>query len=251
MMRRIRTDLAVAFGLMTRLPVGWLMPDGAAYRLERCGWCFPLVGMVVGGLAAAVLWLGATIGMPQAVAAAWSLGLSVLLTGGLHEDGLADTADGLGGGHTVERRLEIMRDSRIGSFGAVAIALTVAIRIAAVATLPLPRALTAVPCSAALSRFCILVVLAGCRAARRDGSGRAVEGPNAMASLVIGGGFAAALAGALFPWRLAVALLGLCVIAGMATTTVARRMVGGYTGDILGATAVLADCLVLSVLARR
>lgn len=244
-------DVATAFGLMTRFPVGWLAPEGMSYAPGRSGWCFPVVGAVVGGMAAAILWLGLAAGLPQPLPACWALAMSVLVTGGLHEDGLADSADGLGGGRTVERRLDIMRDSRIGSFGAIALALALAIRISALATMPAPQAIIALPCGAVLARTSILLVVAVGQPARRDGSGRAMEGTGAVTSLSIGGSAAAVLTIWLFPHLVAAAVLGTAVVTGMGAALTAKRLVGGYTGDILGATVVVTECLVLSVLAAR
>ena len=103
--------------LLTRLPVGWLATSAEPARLADAVWAFPVVGAVVGAIGGAVFWVCARLGMPPAVAAVWTLASMLLVTGALHEDGLADTADGLGGGRTRERKLEIMRDSRIGTFG--------------------------------------------------------------------------------------------------------------------------------------
>ena len=123
-------------------------------------WAFPVVGAVVGAIGGAVFWVCARLGMPPGVAAVWTLASMLLVTGALHEDGLADFADGLGGGRTRERKLEIMRDSRIGTFGGLALMLSLAARGTALATLAQPvRVVVALIVAAALGRGAIGVLL--------------------------------------------------------------------------------------------
>src|SRR5215467_2889663 len=106
-------DLAVAIAFYTRLPVRPAGPvDGAA--VARASWCAPLVGMLIGVVAGIAYWAAWRLNLPMFVCATLAVGAAMLLTGGLHEDGLADTADGFGGGTTRERALDIMRDGRIG-----------------------------------------------------------------------------------------------------------------------------------------
>jgi hypothetical protein len=113
-------DVIAACGLLTRLP----LPQRAVTAGPRAAWAWPVVGAVVGFLSAAAGALALWLGLPVGVAAAVALATSAMVTGGLHEDGLADTADGLFGGWTRERRLEIMKDSRIGSYGMLALMIT-------------------------------------------------------------------------------------------------------------------------------
>ena len=110
--------------LLTRLPMGWLTTSVGPGRLADAVWAFPVVGAVVGAIGGAVFWFCTRLGMPPGVAAVWTLVSMLLVTGALHEDGLADFADGLGGGRTRERKLAIMRDSRIGTFGGLALMLS-------------------------------------------------------------------------------------------------------------------------------
>src|SRR5689334_23112894 len=127
-------DLAVAIAFYTRLPVRPAAPvDGAA--VARASWCAPLVGVLIGALAGLAFWIGDRLNLPPFVCATLAVGAGMLLTGGLHEDGLADTADGLGG-ETRERALEIMRDGRIGVYGTCALVICLALRIFAVEDLP-------------------------------------------------------------------------------------------------------------------
>jgi adenosylcobinamide-GDP ribazoletransferase len=124
---KLLADLLAAFALLTRLPV----PIRGAAPFGHGVWAFPIVGAVVGTLSAGVYALCYRAGMPPLLSSVWAVTASVLLTGGLQEDGLADTADGFGGGATRARKLEIMRDSRIGSYGALGLMLSLIVRIAA------------------------------------------------------------------------------------------------------------------------
>ncbi|WP_052711642.1 adenosylcobinamide-GDP ribazoletransferase [Elstera litoralis] len=113
--RRFR--LALMF--LTRLPVP-INPAPEASEIAEAGDMFPLVGTLIGAATGAVFWGLSTLGLPPLVAAATALAAQLLLTGALHEDGLADMADGFGGGFTRARKLEIMRDSRLGTYGGAA-----------------------------------------------------------------------------------------------------------------------------------
>ncbi len=234
------SELVGAFMLLTRLPVAGLSRVQPA--MGACLWAYPLVGLVVGGIGAAVVWLAARLGLSPLLGAVLAVGAMVLATGGLHEDGLADTADGFGGGTTVARKLEIMRDSRIGSYGTMALLLTLALRVTAVADSADP--IYALPAAAALGRGAVVVVLLALRPARMDGLaaslGMTPGGPAVVGMLIAG------LCG-LPAWP---ALLSAATAAvGMAA--LARRQIGGYTGDVLGATEQVAECAVLTALLIR
>ncbi|MBC9180481.1 adenosylcobinamide-GDP ribazoletransferase, partial [Pseudoroseomonas ludipueritiae] len=135
-MRSLLADFSAALGLLTRLPTGWLPQHNSAAGFARSIWAYPLVGLGIGAAGGAVMAAGLWLGLPPLVAALWSLAATLLLTGGFHEDGLADTADGFGGGRDRARKLEIMRDSRIGSYGVLALVLALGLRAAALAALP-------------------------------------------------------------------------------------------------------------------
>lgn len=243
----MRAELAGAVMLLTRLPAGWI--SAVPSDFSRSVWAFPIVGAGVGGLGGGAYWVFALIGLPTAVGAVWTLGLLLLLTGALHEDGLADTADGFGGGRTRERRLEIMRDSRIGSFGALALLLALAARGTAIAALAAPAHVAAALAAAgALGRGAIVVSVLVLAPARTDGlaAGLRERRPvRAAVGLVLAG----AVAVALMPVATALAAGGaaLAVALGLAWTT--QKKIGGYTGDVLGAAAAAAECVVLGLLA--
>ena len=231
-------ELVGAFTLLTRLPVGRFAVAHPAPA--RCIWAYPLVGLLVGAAGGAILVAGLALGLPQAIAVLWALAATTLLSGALHEDGLADTADGFGGGRTIERKLAIMRDSRIGSFGALALMISLALRGTALAiSLHPARALVL---ASVLGRGAMLLPLLLVQPARPDGlaASLAVRRPkSALTGLAI-----AAAAGAWAPLAAGTALTATLVV-----TLIARRNIGGYTGDVLGAVEQVAECAALSCLA--
>ena len=245
----MRADLIAAFMLLTRLPVSRLGRLGDAHDAAHAVWAYPLVGALLGALGGAVFWLGARAGLPPMLSALWTVAALLLLTGGLHEDGAADTADGLGGGRNAAHKLEIMRDSRIGSFGALALVLALATRVAALATLAQPvHVIPALVVAGMLPRAGMAALLALLRPARRDGLAAGL-GRVSGRRVVIGCAVAAVGTHALLPPLLALAAIGAAGVAVAWIGTLAHRQIGGHTGDILGAACVLAECAVLSVLA--
>lgn len=241
-------DLAAAAGLLTRLP---LAPAGELPGSDSAGShparCYPLVGATVGlvtGLAYAV---AAWLALPAFAAALVALAAAILLTGALHEDGLADVADGFGGGSDRERKLAIMRDSRIGSYGVLALVLVLAARGGALAAIAQPGAvLAALVAAHALSRGGLAVLMWGLPPARSDGLAVATGRPGGADVL------AAAVLGVLpvlllLPLEAAVVALVACAALQGAMALTARRQIGGVTGDVLGAAQQLGEAAVLLV----
>ena len=216
--------------LLTRLPVARLTSSHPP--ASDCVWAYPLVGAVVGGLGAVALLLGRFAGLNAATCAVLALAVTILSTGGLHEDGLADTADGLGGGHTREAKLAIMRDSRIGSFGALALLLSVALRAVVVATTPRPCLAL---CSAAILARAAMLLLLRLPPARADGL--AVPLSQTRLRRIAAGLLLASPIAVVAP---SAALASLCAAGLMAL--LAHRQLGGSTGDVLGAAEQLAEC---------
>jgi adenosylcobinamide-GDP ribazoletransferase len=240
---RLPADLLSAFALLTRLPLPNHTGTGAA-----SAWAWPLVGAVVGAPAAAVasaaLWLGVTPG----VASVLVLATGAMLTGGLHEDGLSDTADGLFGGWTKERRLEIMKDSRVGSYGVLALVLVTLARWSAMtALLVFGGHWAALVATGALSRAPMALIMALLPNARGAGLSHATGQP-APAVALVAVGLAAALTAGLVGWA-ALPMLGAAALTMVALSVVALRKIGGQTGDILGASQQLAEVACLTVLA--
>ena len=142
LLAKIVADIRIAVSLSTILPVGPAMPvnDG---EVARASWALPVAGLVVGLVGAAVYAIAHRTGLPAEAAAVLALAATMLVTGALHEDGLADTLDGLGGGRSREQKLEIMRDSRIGTYGACALIVSITLRWTALATIAEPAAVAA------------------------------------------------------------------------------------------------------------
>lgn len=239
-------DLVSAFGLLTRLP----LPKAAKASAMASGvWAWPVVGLVVGLIGGAVYALAWHWGLSPFLAGLLAIMATVIATGGFHEDGLADTADGIGGGATAERRLAIMKDSRIGSFGALALIASVGLRAGALAQMADP----------ALVLPALVVAGMAARAA--------MPGVVLLSSPARSGGLAASLGSLRRPrvylgWIIAL-LLGLIAMHGhhltpvviavvivvLAIAAIGRRTLGGYTGDTLGATEQLTEAVVLLSLA--
>lgn len=242
---RLPNDLLSAFALLSRLPLPNHRSSGAA-----SAWAWPLVGAVLGALgaalAAAAQWLGVTPG----VTAALVLALGAMLTGGLHEDGLSDTADGLYGGWTRERRLEIMKDSRVGSYGVLALVLVTLARWSALTALLVHGGYApALIAAGAMSRAPMALVMALLPNARSEGLSHATGRPSPATALV-GLTLAAALAVALTGWA-AVPMVFATLAVTLWLALTALRRIGGQTGDILGATQQLAEVACLAVLSAR
>ncbi|RVV99805.1 adenosylcobinamide-GDP ribazoletransferase [Mesobaculum littorinae] len=235
-------DLAEALALLTRLPAPHIVtPRGA-----RAAWAWPVAGGVVGLFAAIPATLGMSVG--PAFAAGMALAVGTTITGGLHEDGLADTADGLWGGHDKARRLEIMRDSRIGSYGVLALILSIGLRWAALATLCVAGgAGAALVAAAMLSRAAMGALAAALQHARADGLSVATGRPD-RPTAALGAGIAVVMTLILCGWA---AILLVLVVAAVtwACGAIARSKIGGQTGDILGATQQMTELAVLATLA--
>ena len=225
-------SLVVAFGFLTRLPVPtveWRDED-----LRRSLPAFPLVGLVIGGLAA-VVYAGAWQVLPPLPAAVLAVAVAVAVTGGFHEDGLADTFDGFFGGYESGRRLQIMHDSRIGTFGGAALVLSLVLRVSLLAALTPARGATAVIGGHVLGRGAILLAAPLSRPADPTSSGAAVVEPAGPVGLVVGALITLVPVGLLVgpaAWVPIVAGTAVC----LAWVVLSHHRVGGVTGDVLGAT---------------
>ncbi|MBW7056717.1 adenosylcobinamide-GDP ribazoletransferase [Paracoccus bogoriensis] len=237
-MRARAQQLVLALVFLSRLPLGRFLPP-QVLPLGAVVWAFPLAGAILGALAALPLWwLG-----PGLLPAALSLALLVWLTGALHEDALADFADA-GGGRSTEERFRIMRDSTIGAYGASALLACYGLRLAALSMLG-PLALVA---SAAAGRAGAVGLMRALPPARRDGLGHDAGRPRASA-LLVAIALAAVLALAVLPLLPALAALVAAGVAAMAVARRAQRLLGGQTGDVLGAGIILAETAALVALA--
>jgi adenosylcobinamide-GDP ribazoletransferase len=232
-----------ALGFFTRIPVA--APDAGEWLLADAAWAFPLVGAGIGAVVALVFLVSELVRLGDLPSALLAILAGVLLTGALHEDGLADTADGLFGGGDRVRRLAIMRDSRHGTFAVLALILSIGLRAAALAQLgEVVTAGLALVAAHAVSRAILPVTMWALPPARDDGLGAGAGRPRA-AQVVTGLLIALAIAAAaLGPWHAAIAVIvAAAVAAGVAAA--AFRRIGGYTGDVLGALQQVGESAVL------
>lgn len=226
-----------ALAFFTRIPcLRWAGRDEA--DLNHAARYFPLVGLVVGLLAAIVCWLAAQV-FPQSVAVLLSMVASLWLTGAFHEDGLADSVDGLGGGWDKQQVLTIMKDSRIGSYGAIALVMALLLKFEVLSSLPamlLPVVLVA---GHALSRLGAVVVIFQQEYVRENGKAKPLASQISMAelSVAIATGMAPLL---ILPRNLWWSVLPV-VLVWLWFSRVLKRRLGGYTGDCLGAMQQLCE----------
>ncbi len=231
-----------ALRFFTRLPVpAWV--GHSAEQLNHAARWFPAVGLIVGGVGAGVT-LAAALAWPTAIAVLLGMAATLLVTGAFHEDGLADTIDGLGGGWTRADVLRIMKDSRIGSYGAIGIGMALLLKFSALdhllAVLPAPTFAAVLVAGHAVSRLASTALIRFLDYAREEGKAKP------LATRLGGGELAFAALCGLVPclWlpatQAAVALVLAALVTVLAARTFAQRL-GGYTGDCLGATQQLAE----------
>lgn len=257
----------IALQFLTRVPVpAWVCNGFQPAWLNRCVVHFPLVGALVGGVGAAVLWL-ASLWWTPLVAALLAVATTVWITGAFHEDGLADTFDALGGSVPRERALEIMKDSRIGTYGAAALGLGLTLRVAllaAVASADLAAAALALVAAHALGRAAAVAVMArlpyagDVEHAKAKPLATSVPASTAtgalVAAVVLLAGIAAVAAlfspaaAADWVWRWSAAPLAAVGVVWLMCRWLRARL-GGYTGDTLGATEQMTEIAVLMALA--
>jgi adenosylcobinamide-GDP ribazoletransferase len=238
-------DLAVTLAFCTRLPLAHMAPF-AAGDIARASWAMPIAGAVVGAVAALAYAMAIRFDLPPSVAAALAIAAGIVLTGVMHEDGLADTADATGGNDRA-RKLEIMHDSRLGTFGACALVLSILLRWAALASIGRPGAVALALIAAHTSaRATLPAVMALVPPARSDGLAASFGAPSrevaAMAALI--GALSLVLCLGLGPGLLAATLLGAAAV-GM--VRLSMNAIGGHTGDVLGALEQVGEVLVLLV----
>lgn len=250
-----------ATGFLSRLPVPARYFEtgdapGSGSDMRRDVAAFPIAGMMIALVPAAVILVCALLRAPDVLTAAFAVLSLVAATGALHEDGLADVADGFGGGHDRVRRLEIMKDSRIGTYGAIALAGSLLLRVAGLAAIlqahGAPAAVLAVIAVAALSRSAIVWFWAGLPSARPDGVAGKAGTPDedavstaAMIGLMVFAVLGLVAVGFL---RTAIALL-LALAMLQLFSMLCRRMIGGQTGDTLGACQQIVEIMLLTGLA--
>lgn len=242
-----------ALRFFTRLPI----PDrpslqGSKFpKLNDAAIGFPIAGLII-ALFPALIWVLTAQFLPTSISAILAIATGTLITGALHEDGLADCADGLGGATNAGRALEIMRDSTIGTYGASALMFSFALRIAALAALPIWQGVIALLIAHTAARAAIVIAITHTNYARDNGLGDSVKNGTdknqLYATLAITAAIAFTLAvasGQYFILLAPVAGLG----AAWATMQYVKSRIGGYTGDSLGAMEQVAEITIMVILA--
>ncbi|WP_386683102.1 adenosylcobinamide-GDP ribazoletransferase [Loktanella sp. R86503] len=239
-------DLPAAFGLLTRLPVR-VDTAHAMARGARAAWAWPLAGLAINALAAGVAMAAIWCGLPAPICALLLITVQMIITGAMHEDGLADSIDGLWGGWDKNRRLTIMKDSQIGTYGVLALLISVLLRwmlwITLLDTALWPAALAI----GALSRLPMIALATALPHARSNGLSHAVGRPP-LPTCLLAAGISLGLALFCLGWMI-LPVITVIAPATAAWAIIARRKIGGQTGDILGASQQIAEIAALLSLA--
>jgi adenosylcobinamide-GDP ribazoletransferase len=240
-------DLRTAVAFLTRLPMPH--PEGAMPpNFVRAHRMFSVVGAAIGG-AVGLFCLGLrAIGLPDLAAAALALGASALLTGALHEDGLADVADGFGGGRDRAMKLEIMRDSRLGTYGALILMVGFVAKLSALAAIPDAFVVQSLIAAHALARGVLPAMSMNLAYARKDGLAANAGRPD-FATAATAAALALLIAWLALPWRLALGAALAAAACGAGMAWLAQRQIGGQTGDVLGGAEQLGETAILLLLA--
>lgn len=233
-------DIRLVLGFFTRLPV-----RAPAGNLAGAARVFPVAGLVLGLIGSGIYWLAMELGLSGLLAALLAVAATVIAGGALHEDGLADFADMLGVRGDRARKLAIMRDSRIGSYGVLALGFAVAIKVSALVGLGEPRLVAgALIASQVIGRAVLPVVMRSLPLARADGLAHGAGKPSrAGVYQALGLGLLISA----FACGPGPALVSLAVglVAAYLVSEIARRQIGGYTGDVLGAAQEVAQLAIL------
>ena len=234
-------ELEYFFGAVrffTRLPVpAWV--GHSAEMLNHSARYFTLVGLIV-GLIGALVFAATSFFWPKTLAVLLAMAATILVTGAFHEDGWADMVDGFGGGWTRERTLEIMKDSRIGSYGAIALVLLLLAKFMALVELDMLLIAPALIAGHALSRLCATSVMHFLDYARDEGKAKPLATRISIGELVVAGAFGLIALVLLPPLPVITGVLFAAAATAFLTRKFRRRL-GGYTGDCLGATQQLSE----------
>ncbi|CAI3923693.1 Cobalamin synthase CobS (adenosylcobinamide-GDP ribazoletransferase) (CobS) (PUBMED:31481610) [Commensalibacter communis] len=237
--RKIHADLYCGLSFFSRLPVQWLYRSDFPFSFGRAIWTWPLVSFILGSLNAIFFFTASRYFPSSWIIAFLTIGFQLLLTGGLHEDGLADMADGFGGGKAKEHKLSIMRDSRLGTYGVLTLVIILGLQASSLAFL-VQYSYKAIPIliiTAILSRMSILLPIYISKPARDDGLASTLKN-TALPSTIIAALATFILTFSLAPLICAIAYSLLAIIIAIGITSFCYRHIQGYTGDILGAIQV-------------
>jgi adenosylcobinamide-GDP ribazoletransferase len=239
-------EVRLCLGFLTRIPVFSVEYSGHS-SLASAAWAFPLVGVIVGVVGMIVLWLTDMLGLAAQLSALLAIAVMTILTGGLHEDGLADTADGFGVTGDAQKRLSIMHDPRIGVFGMIALIVMFSTRWLAIGDLiaiSFSNGIWALIAASAISRGLLPFVMHAVPNARAEGLSFAAGRPEARPAWI-----ALAISGVigLFAFGLGGTIVVLIVsgLIAFAITRMAQKLIGGQNGDVLGAIQQAAEVAVL------
>lgn len=248
----LKADLVMALRFFSRLPTG--SSPHVQPELGRIATALPFASALIGLLPALLLAAAVLVGLPEYFAASLAVGAMVLVSGAMADDALADAADGLFGGHTAERRLEIMKDSRHGTYGVAALCLFILLRVTALGAMAIvsPLAAAVVWLGAGIvARSASLWLAVALPAARSNGASASV-GRLGIGAFGIGAAFAAIMLFILGGPATSILGLATAVLAAILVvlgwTALCRKMVGGQTGDLIGALGALVEIAVLAAL---
>ncbi|MGJ8532665.1 MAG: adenosylcobinamide-GDP ribazoletransferase [Alphaproteobacteria bacterium] len=245
LLRAVPGDFLVCLTFFTRLPV-FLSVDHTR-PMSRAAQMFPAIGLIIGLIGALVLAFGALLQLPYYLISVLTIAAMIIATGALHEDGLADMIDGFGGGHERERKLEIMKDSHIGTYGVLALFLSQGMRMILIASLllrGLDVAITVLLAAQMVSRLCSMFLWAGLPPARSNGLSKQAGQPQFRALVMAVVTTSIALLCLLLPSLNIIAILFATAFSGLVSylmILLCRRQIGGQTGDTIGSTQQLCD----------
>jgi adenosylcobinamide-GDP ribazoletransferase len=237
------TGLLAAVQFLTRIPIRLRREPDVAASVPWFPTVGALIGAAVGGVAAGLWhWL------PPLVAAAVAVVVGVLITGAFHEDGLADVADAFAGGWTIERRLEILKDSRHGSYGVAALCISIVVRMLCLGSLPGPATMfAAAVASHAVARGAAVGLMGVAPLATHEGLGADYGQATTPRRAAVGVLSAVAIGALVVGWWVA-ALVAVMIASVVMVRWLAMRKIGGISGDVLGTCEQVAECLCLVVL---
>lgn len=247
LLRKIHADLYCGLSFFTRLPVQWFYRSDFPFSFGRAIWVWPWVSLLI-GIFTSISFYAVSQFFPSAwIVALLTLGFQLLLTGGLHEDGLADMADGFGGGKNREHKLKIMRDSRLGSYAILTLLITLGLQASTLSFLAkynITYTLQILLITAVLSRISMLFPIYFSKPARSDGLGKSLIAiPNSSAVITLL--FTGIIIFTLAPWNLAIFYIIIAGLISAGVTALSKKHIQGYTGDILGAIQVLVATAIL------
>lgn len=246
--RNVLTDFVFSLSFFSRLPVHDLYHDVRSFSLARSIWVWPLVSVLIGGLEGSVLYLLSLTALSPWMVAFLGLGFHLLLTGGLHEDGLADCADGFGGGIDRSQKLTIMKDSRLGTFGVLTLFVILGLQIGSLISLiPLyQKIIPLLAIIAMLSRTAMIMpifLLNPMHSSKMTSQFSHIP----ILSMILHIGFSLGLCFLFLPWQLSCLLLAFTFFVGCGSSLMIHHQIKEYNGDSLGATQAITATVLLGI----